>query len=179
MRENTVEIGHSRTKVWILICLSVVLSAVCFWLFFAAETQSRFQPFAVKIISVMGMLFFGLAGLFGFYRLYDKSPAVILNNEGIAIATDFFGKHFIVWSEIEKMEIGQLKGRRFLLIFVFNPEAHLQKAKSAARFWMKVTERMYGTPFTVPSGTLNMKFAEFIGHVNEYNDRLTGIKKDD
>lgn len=161
VENNDIVIPLSKTKIALLILGAVlfVLSGVVLWSI--AEVQTRFSPVIVKFISSISIIFFGGCGIYGIVKLFDGQPGLIINNEGILDNSSAVSSGIIKWNDIKSIEIENIKGTKFLLIFVHNPNVYLNEANLFRRLWMKLNEKFYGTPFSISSNSLNCNF-EFL-----------------
>lgn len=112
-------------------CLAFTLLGV--WLLTEERLTSLYPAWAVRIVAIICILFFGGGGLFAVYKdikisLQHRKP-VEFTDEGISIV----GEEVIVWSQIEGFEPYTFKGTDLILIKTKNPELTIHEQTS----WLK------------------------------------------
>jgi hypothetical protein len=168
---DEIVIKLSKTKIVALTLGSIAFIAGGLWLWIIADTQTRFNPFLVKGFSIAAVLFFGMCGLYGLTKLFDNKPGLIINNIGLLDNSSGVSGHLIKWTDITGLDVEQVQQTRFLLIFVNNPNDFLNKANRFKRFWMKMNHKMYGTPLSISSTSLQCNFDELVSLIKD------GLKK--
>lgn len=164
----------SRSKIILITLGAVGFVALGFWMLTIADTQSRYGPIYMKILAVASISFFGLCGLYGLLKLFDNKPGLILNQEGLLDNSSAVGGHLIKWDDITGLEVEQVKSTKFLLIYVKNPKDYYTGASRFKKFWMIMNERIYGTPLSLSSASLQCDFDELITAIeNNINKRIT------
>jgi hypothetical protein len=158
---NTIEIPFSKQKIVFGIVVSITFVVLGYYLFaIIADQQNRLDPRLAKAAGLLGIIFFGGTGIFGIKKLFDNSPALIISNEGIFENTNATSIGFISWDDIIEFKTIQIKSTKILLIFVKNPQSYLDKVQGVKKFLMKSNHSMYGTPLSITSVTIKLKFNE-------------------
>ena len=104
-----------------------------------------------RIIGIITLTFFGIATVYGISKLFDKSAGLIINDNGIIDNTNFASVGLIKWEDIKKIKSDKLASSDFMLIYVKNPKAYLEKATFIKRKLMQGNMKMYGTPLSLTS----------------------------
>jgi len=165
--KDEIVIKLSKTKIILLTLGALGFVVTGLWLLTIADIQTRFNPIVVKGASITSIAFFGLCGVYGLIKLFDNKPGLTINQDGLLDNSSAVSGHLIKWTDITSFEIGQVKSTRFLLIFVNNPQDFLDKANSFKRFWMRMNDKMYGTPLSISSNSLQCDFDELVETINE------------
>lgn len=165
-----IEIPLSKTKN-ILILLGA-LSFVTLGVFFIITPDTFISPImknhqVIIIAGILSVLFFGMAGVYGVKKLFDKRIGLTIDQFGIIDNTNASSVGLIKWADITDIKTGQIASTKFLLIYISNPEFYLEKVKGFKRKIMEGNNRMYGTPITITSTTLKCKFSDLEKLIND------------
>ena len=119
------------------------------------------SPETVRIIGVVGIVFFCAAGIFGIKKLFDKKAGLIIDEKGITDNTSALSTGLIEWKDINGITLSQVNSIKFLRIGVKNPEKYISKAKNRIKAkLMKINMNMYGSPIFITSNSLKYNFEE-------------------
>ena len=165
--ENTITIKLSKKKLFLLIIACIAFITTCVWLWIIADSQNRFTPIFVKLVSIVGVLFFGIILPFLILKLFDNKPGLIINSTGIQDNSSAMGMKFIQWNEIIKIDIAQVQTTRFILIFITNPEEIIEKGNSIQKKLMRMNHKTYGTPISISSNSLKCNFDELLTIISQ------------
>ncbi|GAB2815545.1 STM3941 family protein [Ferruginibacter profundus] len=108
---------------------------------------------------------FTVAAIIIVYKMWDKSPKLIIDHLGI---TDKTGNTEIFWQDITKLSVFTTHGQRMLMIHVSNPQEYMDRqTKTINRKSMWVNYKMHGTPLSINTNTLDISMEELIKIINE------------
>ena len=163
---NRIEIPLSKKKIILLLLAAIAFVAGGIWI---ATNPERFipnifgitNPEIIRIGGIVGILFFGAGGVYGFKKLFDKKVGLIIDSNGITDYSNASSIGLIEWNDISDIRTKQVMSTKFLLIDVVNPEKYIGKAKNGiqARL-MKANMNMYETPLSITANTLKYDFGE-------------------
>lgn len=166
MKEK-IEIPLSKNKLVLGIGGSMLFVIAGVWLFFIADSFQEHpfrllrNPMVVKGVGILGFLFFGAIGVFGFKKLFDKKVGLTIDSNGITDNSNASSIGLIEWNDISDIITKQVMSTKFLLINVQNPEKYIGKAKSGIKAkLLRANMKMYGTPLSITSNTLKYDFEE-------------------
>ena len=149
---------------------SLAFIALGIWIWTIANEQDHFDALYMNALSIVAIAFFGLCAIFCLFKLFDNKPGLIINREGIQDNSSAVGRHFIKWEHITRLDKTEVKSTKILLIFINNPKEFLTNANRFNRFWLKMNNKMYGTPICIASVSLQCNFRELYGMIeNERN----------
>ncbi len=157
------EIKLSNKKIILLFFAS--LSFTIFSIFFILFPE-KFVSFIffserfIKNIGYIGSLFFGLACILLFTKLFDKKPGLIINKDGIIDNSNFSSVGLISWSDILNIESKKVVSSDFLLLKVKNPEEYISRVSYLKRILLRKNFETYNTPITITSAGLECNFKE-------------------
>ncbi len=167
MKQERIEIKLSKTKSILTFFGSVAFVLVSIWLLSFADNQDRYTPAFVKGAGYVGLIFFGLCGLYIFYKLFDTKPGLVIDDKGILDNSSAASGHLINWDRIVGLRIGQVKSTKFILIDLVDPEQFLNEVSGIKKTLMWGTYKMYGTPTSISSSTLNIDFDELYNMIDK------------
>lgn len=155
-----IEVPFSKVKLYLGIGGSILFVILSYWLFINANQDAAHSaPLLMKGIGILGILFFGATGSNGLVKLIDKNPGLTIDSKGITDNSNAMSIGLIEWKDISDIKMKQVMQTRFLLITVNNPEFYIAKAKGSIKaLSMKMNLKMYGTPVTITSSTLEYDF---------------------
>ncbi|MFS4418809.1 STM3941 family protein [Maribacter sp. 2307ULW6-5] len=164
--EEKIEIPLSKKKIILLLLAAIAFVAGGIWI---ATNPERFIPNIFKITNpeiiriggIVGILFFGAAGIYGIKKLFDKKVGLIIDSNGITDNSNASSIGLIEWNDISDIRTKQVMSTKFLLIDIVNPEKYIGKAKNGIQSrLMKANMNMYETPLSITSNTLKYDFGK-------------------
>lgn len=150
----------SKRKTMMLFVLSAAFVILSTWLIIHAHQKQLFDRWLIYTFSLLGILFFGFAGVYILIRLRDVDPVIVVNGQGILNRTNASGKQFIPWDEITGIETAQMKGTQFLLVYVQNPKKYIGNGNFFQKILMGLNHKTYGTPISITPQSANCTFGE-------------------
>jgi multisubunit Na+/H+ antiporter MnhG subunit len=78
MGQERIEIELSKGKGIVTFLGAVVFVLTSIWLIDFADSQERYNPVLVTVTGYVGLVFFGVAGLYIFYKLFDTKPGLVM-----------------------------------------------------------------------------------------------------
>jgi hypothetical protein len=166
MRQERIEIKLSKGKGVLTFFGSVALVLTSMLLINFADNQERYDPIFVTVAGYVGLVFFGLAGLYIFYKLFDTKPGLVIDKDGIYDNSSAAAGHLIKWERITGLKVEQVMSTKFILIDIDNPEQFMEGVNGIKKRLMWSTYKMYGTPTSISSSTLSCDFDELFQIIN-------------
>lgn len=165
-----IEIPLNKKKIVLLLSASVVLFTLGLWIVFGKpeiENTSRFNSTKLQIAAYGAILLFGFANIALSKKLFDKTPGLVIDNNGITDNAGSLSGGLILWSDIENISKFQVQGQDFLLIQVKNPDYYIDRQTSTLkRKAMSLNKKVYGTPIFISANALYINFQELFQMVN-------------
>jgi hypothetical protein len=168
----TIPISKVKTAFVIVGCFAFVLMAISSW--FISNSQTRYPPVFIKMISVVCVMFFGSGMILGFKKLFDKRAGLIIDNKGLQDNTSISDGRFIAWDNITGFEMTSVRSTKIILVFINNSDKMIFKESRWKQGIMRQSKKLYGTPISLGSGTLKIKADELLELLH---DRHISIKK--
>ena len=170
----------SKTKLVLLILGSCAFVLAGAWLL-SVDAESvrsgrsyRFffnDPVVVRVAAVAAILLFGLGGLYGLKKLFDKRPGLILNSSGIVDNASAVAAGFIPWSEVLGSGVFEIQKQKLLIIGVRDPRKYIDRGGALKRTLNNANYKMSGSPVSISSVTLKIDFAELVSLFNRYHQK--------
>jgi len=119
------------------------------------------NPETARFWGIVGIIFFGLGGIYGIIKLFDKKARLIIDSNGITDNTNATSIGLIEWPDITGIRTNQVMATKFLLIDIEDSEKYIKKAKNGIRAkLMRANLKSYGTPLSITTNTLKYNFSE-------------------
>ncbi len=150
----------SKSKIVLLTLGSIAFVAGGFWIWSVADSQTRHSPEFARIISVACVVFFGLCGIYGLIKLFDRKPGLIVSKRGVFDNSSAVNAGWIDWEDIYGFEVSQIQLTKFLVIVVDDPSKYLRGMNPIKKLMMKMNSGIVGSPITISSNSLSCDFAE-------------------
>jgi hypothetical protein len=171
-RDETI-IGLGKTKLMLHLLGASVFVAAGIWMFSLddASLLSRRRPadpVYVHGLGLVAIVFFGIFWLYLVKKLFDKKPALIFNNSGIVDNASSVSPGFIPWSEVVGAEICEIQNEKLLIIKVRDPQGYVARGSSLKQTLNKANYQMVGSPISISSNTLAIKFSELVSLFDQY-----------
>ena len=138
----SIEIRLNKTKIVGLTFMAIIfvgLGIRLMWKSAAMGVSSGYLRDLNFLVGLFGILFFGLAGILSFRKLFDKTPGLVISNEGVTENATAMSPGLVAWEDIETItELGY--GRRgFINLKVRNPQYYIDRQTS---FWKRKLMQM-------------------------------------
>lgn len=173
MGQERIEIKLSKGKGILSFLGSVAFVLTIIWLIDYADKHEtvdfgiiKLDPVTVIVIGYVGLIFFGVAALYIFCKLFDKNPGLIIDKEGIYDNSSAAAGHLIKWDRIEGLRVERVMSTKFIHIDIKDPEEFMDGVNGIRKKLLWSTYKMYGTPTSISSSTLNCDFDELFQIIN-------------
>ena len=171
LQEKVIELN--RVKIILLISGAIIFVLIgAFFLSLSPESiesQHRHNsPTLIYGIGITSISFFGLCGLVGLRKLFDRSPGLIISSEGIFDNSSGVSAGMVPWSDIVGIGEYQVQKQKFITIHVIDPNKYASRGNALKRMANRANIRMYGTPVSITSNTLKISYSELLSTINTY-----------
>ncbi len=157
-----IEIPLSKTKIVLLVlgALIFVIAGVFMILEPSTFITSRFRSEnSIRIIGIVSVSFFGLCLILIVRKLFENKVGLIIDDNGITDNSNATSIGLIEWQDITGVEILQIASTKILLLITDKPDKYIDRAKGKmSKRVMKRNLTMYGTPLSIVSTSLKIKF---------------------
>src|SRR6185312_3893346 len=157
--DDKIIIPLSKRKIILLTIVAFIFTAAPLWILIDTDSEQ------IKLAMIVGVLFFGICGIYALVKLFDKNPGLIITPDGLIDNAS----GLIKWEDITELEILNMQYNiRFLLIFVKNPEFYLNKMSVPKKIFAQLNYKKYGTPLSISSLALQCNFDKLVEIINSY-----------
>jgi len=173
---ETIEIPLNKSKIILILIGAIVF--IIFGFLFIKNPESHVttlirSPEMVRIVGIAAVLVFGLCAVFIAIKLFDKKVGLRIDESGITDNSSATSVGLIDWADIQGIQPIQIASAKMLLIMTDNPEKYVDRAKNViSKHAMKSNLKYYGTPVSVFSNSLKIKFEDLEKLlINEFRKR--------
>jgi len=119
------------------------------------------NPEIIRIIGIVGVIFFSLCLIFIVRKLFDNKPGLVIDENGITDNTNATSMGLIEWNDITMVEKKKVMSTKFLIIHTNNPEKYIQRAKNfISKRAVEMSCKTYGSPISITPNSLKMNFED-------------------
>ena len=173
MRDSVV-VPLSKGKILLLALGAVVFIVLGAWFYLNADDMPYRNPLVAKTVGGACVLFFGVCAIYASRKLFDSSPGLIIDAEGLVDNSSGISAGRIPWSDITGFKVSTIQRQKFLSIEVRNPEAYLQRASRPKRFLVAANMKFFGGPIHISSNALAISFDDLVKIITEAHARHVG-----
>jgi hypothetical protein len=159
---SQIEIPLSKTKIGLLLLASIafVVLGVLFVMHPEKWSSSHYNPVIVFTGGLASILFFGLCGVSMAKKMFDRTPGLVVSDEGIVDNSGGASAGLIYWSDIETIKEIKVASQILLNIIVRNPQHYIDRQTSAfKRKVMQMNLKSSGTPISISANGLQCNYA--------------------
>jgi hypothetical protein len=153
-----VAIYLSKGKTLLLLFGAAAFIVLSLWIWSIADNQKRFPPFYLKSLSVVGVSFFGMCGVYGCFKAFDNRPGLIVDSTGFIDNSSAVAVGRVLWSEVTAVNVSEVSGQRFVTVMVAEPEQFNRRCGPLIRMLHSVNMRMTGSPINISANPLQISF---------------------
>ena len=181
MEPQKIEIQLSNYKLVIMLLGSMLFIGLGIWFQYLAVDPPVFsfpllsQPIVYRLLGLLAIMFFGFCGLFAARKLQDRTPGLIISEEGIADNSSGIPSGMIPWEDITEIKEAGAMNQRFMMLMLRNPEDYINRHKGIRRNFVAANFKSYGSPIAISANALKCSNKELKETLLEYFQRY---KKD-
>jgi hypothetical protein len=167
--EVVIPLSKGKLVLLILACIAFVAGGI--WIWSKADSQTRYNPLYMKGVAIACLSFFGICGIYGCIKVFDSSPGLIIDNQGIVDNSSAVSAGRVPWDEIIALRISEIAGQRFLTIEVTEPEKYIERCGVLLRMLNSANTKMMGSPINISSNSLKVNVDELVRLLTEAFDK--------
>lgn len=119
------------------------------------------SPEIIWFGGALSLSFFGFISIFIIKKIFDKKPGLIIDERGITDNSTITSVGLIEWKDITGIRIAEVASTKCLILKVKRPDKYIKSGKSKMqRKTLEMNNSIYGSPITIISGSLKMKFED-------------------
>jgi hypothetical protein len=159
-----IEIPLSKFKLTLLFLVSLVFIGCGIWLLTSPPKTNNSilsNPTTVFILGLVSIIFSGLIGFYAFKKLWDKTPGLIISDQGIFDNASMVCAGFIPWTDIVEIREMEFRNQKLIDLAVKNPQAYIDRHKGVIkRKLLQINYNMSGIVIGIPSTGLKCSYKE-------------------
>jgi hypothetical protein len=114
-------------------------------------------------------LFFGVCAVYIGRKLPNNKPGLIIDDVGLTDNSSGVSAGQILWSDVKNIKVIEIHRQKLIMLKVKNPQDYIDRQTSGLkRKMMKMNFNMYGTPLSITSNSLQIKFDELLNILNNH-----------
>ena len=115
----------------------------------------------VFMTGIACILFFGIFGFFIFKELGDKSPGLVISDEGVFDNSSAVSVGLVLWSDLLEIKESKALNQIFISLVVKNPQAYIDRQTNVIKgILMQKNYDSYGTAIAISVNGLNCNYRE-------------------
>jgi hypothetical protein len=158
------EIQLSKSKITLMLMGSLAFVGIGVW--FVSNPPEIDNPFLgsptkIFIVGLASIIVFGVFAFFAFKKLWDKSPGLVISEEGVFDNTSAAGAGLVPWTDILEIKETKIVNQTFINLIVKNPQDYIDRQKNSfKRKLMQMNYDTYGTVIGISSSGLKCNYRE-------------------
>jgi len=156
--KDDIIIPLSKKKAILLVLGALLFVILGFLFLLVPDFKKSYHPIFLQITGYSGIIFFGMCLILGIKKIFDKSPGLIINANGIVDNSSGVSVGLIPWSTVTFIKTAEIVTSKFILIGITNAEETINKQSALKRFWLKPNYKTYKTPVSINPTVLQIKF---------------------
>lgn len=160
---DEIKIPFSKTKICLLLIAALLFVFFGCWATIDPQrfVSARFDESSILIAGIAAILFFGLCAVFIAKKVFSKKFGLVINDSGIIDNSGATSVGLIEWSDVTGMSKLEIASSKILMIHTSDAEKYISRARNIiAKKAMTANHKMYGSPLSITSNPLKIKFSE-------------------
>src|SRR5690606_21112602 len=108
----------NKLKLFFVTLGSLVFVLAGVRMLYASGLKFNLDTFLPQTFGIVAIIFFGMTGVFGFIKLFDTNPGLIINHEGIYDNSTAIGGKLIYWKDIKCYDLSIVNRNSFLQFLI-------------------------------------------------------------
>src|SRR3989344_2889943 len=171
MREQ-IKIPLSKKKLILMLIGSMGFVVAGFWFVIKPPTNNNLflgNPIVILLTGIVSILIFGFCAFSYIRKILDNKPGLIIDNIGLTDNSSGVSVGQILWNNIENISVIEIFGQKLILIKINNPQEYINKQMNCfKKKFAQINMNKYGTPLSITSNTLKIKFDELLNILNNH-----------
>lgn len=152
------EVYMGKGKLWMLAFGCLVFIVIGSWIF--SEYLNENMTLFYGIVGLACILLFAACLIYFIRKLFDHSPAIVIDSEGILDNSSYIAGGLIRWDDILNIELYQLAGQKMIGIQLKDPDSYLAGRQGLKRQLMKINQGIVQAPINIAQSALRMPLVQ-------------------
>lgn len=158
-------IPYSRKKLLLLLVGAVLLVLGSLWMATLDDETIRAarrfnSPLLMHSLGVVGVVFFGACSVFAGFKLFDRTPGLILDERGFTHRAGMMAFGFVPWADVVGVDVYEIQRQKLLVVKLVAPLKYVERGNALQRAMNRSNYRMCGSPITLSANALAIDFDE-------------------
>lgn len=157
-----IEIPLSKGKLILTLIGAMIFVVAGFWFLINPIKISHTiwgSQEAMFLLGLVSVLFFGFIAILIVRKLQDKTPGLIINEQGIFDNSSGVSAGLVLWADIKEIKVSQVITQKFIMLIVRNPDEYINRQTTAIkRKEMQLNLSTYGSPINISANALATDF---------------------
>lgn len=123
------------------------------------------------VLYIVGIVICVVSAIFAGRRLFDPTPGLVLDAEGLVDHSNALGAGRVRWDEITEIRVTKSRSHRFLTVVVRDPRNFIEQGGGLRRKIYESNYRKAGSPVNVTARTLRIPFDQLVARTSEFYQR--------
>lgn len=94
-------------------------------------------------------------------RVFDKKPAMVLDEEGFTDYTSGVNTGKVLWKDVTGICLKEGMGQQFIMLKVKDPEKYIEREKNPLKLRiLQMNNRLYETPINISAKGMKISFED-------------------
>ncbi|MEM7738351.1 MAG: STM3941 family protein [Deinococcota bacterium] len=164
-------IYSSKVNLWLLTLGSFALAGLGASLQLITPPASPQAAIFATFLSIISVLFFGVCGVYGIFRLMQDKPALIINVEGVVDNSSLIAVGPVAWQDISTVSVSEYRGMYLVTLEVSDPQKYMPKRNLYTRLLAKLNLRFFRSSIQISASTLQVNFNQLERTIEAYHAR--------
>ncbi|GGF90171.1 hypothetical protein GCM10010912_39180 [Paenibacillus albidus] len=152
MKQESFKVYTGKRNLWLMALAGLAFVAAGVWMI--SLYLEGGESILIALVGLVCTVFFGACLLYIIKMMFDRGPAVILDEQGVTDHSSFTSGGTIRWDEIENLELFHLSGQKMIGIQLKDPQAYLANQRGFKGWLMRVNHRMVDAPVNIAQAAL-------------------------
>lgn len=158
-------IPYSRKKLALLLLGAMLLVLGSCWMATLDDETIRAarrlnSPLLVHSLGVVGVVFFGACGAFAAFKLFDRTPGLVMDERGFTHRASLASFGFVPWSDVAGVDVYQVQRQKLVVVKLVDPQKYIRRGNALQQAMNRANFNMCGSPITLASNALAIDFDE-------------------
>lgn len=171
---DIIEIPFSKQKILLLLIGAVgfVTLGILFIIYSETLETRLLSSDLIRVAGIAAIVFFGVCFVFIAMKLLDQKTGLTIDENGITDHSNATSVGLIEWKDITRIETIKVESTSILILQTNQPEKYISRARNwLSKRAMKANYKMYGSPISIISGSLKIKFNDLERLISEEFER--------
>ncbi|MFD0710818.1 STM3941 family protein [Paenibacillus sp. GCM10027626] len=140
---------YPNVKKMVGLTIAALIFVVLGIIFVAVALTEQESAGALMAIGIISILFFGACLLYFMYRLINKKPSLVIDEEGLTDNSSYIGGGRLLWTDIKEIKLYMFMGQQFIGIELNDNQSYLDRQSGLKKMLMGLNRSMVKAPVNI------------------------------